>query len=100
MSRELLKGAVAAPEVSVGESGVDVAVARPTQRDGLAGVAPLHLAAAPLPTPHSPRVGARQEVVSGEGLLPDPPVTQLASARYAWDEVLINGRHATGLYGA
>ncbi len=35
MSRELLQGVVAAPEVSVGESDVDVAVARPTQRHGI-----------------------------------------------------------------
>ncbi len=53
----------------------------------------------PLSTPHPPRVGARQEVVSGEGPLADSPGTQLASAVHACIEVLIVWHHATGLYG-
>ena len=93
VGRERLQTVVVAPEVTVGERGVHVAVAGPAQVHRYARVAPPERAPGHPPAPHPPGLGARQEVVTGEGLPPDGPAAQLARLVGAVVEVLIVRSH-------
>jgi len=69
---------------------VDVAVPRPAEHHGSAGIAPLQLTPGHFPAPHPPRYGTRQEVVTGEATFAYTPAAQLASLFGARFEVLIS----------
>jgi len=75
---ELLYRVITSCKVCVVDSNVNVSVTGAAQGNRPVRVAPLELLPTLLPTLHLPGAGARQEMVTGETILPDWPAAQFA----------------------